>query len=270
VYYWLRSPNDTLTLDFLDAAGHVIRSFSSRVKNAADTGGVEDVEVPRRREPLVPNKAGLNAFAWDLRTPDPASFPGMVLWAGNPVGPRVVPGHYTVRLTVNGRARMRPFVLRPDPRSRATQADLVAQFMLLTHIGDTIGAANKAIRTIRDVRAQLSERASQLGDARNAAAALQDSLTRSESSIYQVQTRASEDPLNYPIGLSDKLAELAAYTGDGNGRPPAQDYAVFAELATRLDVQLRRLRSSLGALRSINAALSKAGASPISPGVAER
>ncbi|HXE60398.1 MAG TPA: glycosyl hydrolase [Gemmatimonadaceae bacterium] len=270
VYYWLRSPNDTLTLDFLDAAGHVIRSFSSLVKNAADTGGVEDVEVPRRREPLVPNKAGLNAFAWDLRTPDPASFPGMVLWAGNPVGPRVVPGHYTVRLTVNGRVQTRPFVLRPDPRSRATQADLVAQFMLLTHIGDTIGAANKAIRTIRDVRAQLSERASQLGDARNAAAALQDSLTRIESSIYQVQTRASEDPLNYPIGLNDKLAELAAYTGDGNGRPTAQDYAVFAELATRLDVQLRRLHSSLGALRSINAALSKAGASPVSPGVAER
>ena len=28
VYYWLKSPNDTVALDFLDAAGRVIRSFS--------------------------------------------------------------------------------------------------------------------------------------------------------------------------------------------------------------------------------------------------
>ncbi|MGH7635565.1 MAG: glycosyl hydrolase, partial [Gemmatimonadaceae bacterium] len=270
VYYWLASPNDTVGLDFLDDAGRVIRSFSSRVKNAADTGGVEDVEVPRRREPLAPNKAGLNTFAWDLRTPDPASFRGMVLWAGNPVGPRVVPGTYQVRLTVNGHAQTRPFVLRADPRSKATQADLVAQFTLLTRIADTISAANNAIRTIHDVRDQLTARASALGDAREKAAALQDSLTRIENSIYQVKTRASEDPLNYPIGLNDKLAELAAYTGDGSGRPTAQDYAVFTELATRLAAHLRALHTALGSLRSINSALGKAGASPIVAGSADR
>ena len=223
-----------------------------------------------RRVPLAPNKAGLNTFAWDLRTPDPASFRGMVLWAGNPVGPRVVPGAYRVRLTVNGRAQTQPFVLRADPRSRATQADLAAQFTLLTHIADTIGAANVGVRTIRQVRAQLSARASQLGDARDKAAALEDSLARIEHAIYQTQTRASEDPLNYPIGLNDKLAELAAYTGDGNGRPTAQDYAVFTELASRLAVELRALHTALGALGPINTALGKAGASPIVPDAAQR
>ncbi|HEX6809923.1 MAG TPA: glycosyl hydrolase [Gemmatimonadaceae bacterium] len=270
VYYWLRSPNDTVTLDFLDAGGRVLRSFSSRVANPADTArGVEDVEVPVRRQPIAPNKAGLNTFAWDLRMPDPASFKGMVLWAGNPVGPLVVPGRYAVRLTVNGHAQTQSFVLRPDPRSRATQADLVAQFALLTRIADTISAANNAVKTIRSVRTQLGARSSQLGDAKDAATALADSLTHIEQAIYQVRTRASEDPLNYPIGLNDKLAELAAYTGAGNARPTAQDYAVFTELATRLDTQLRRLRTTLGGLKSINSALGKAGASPIVAGIAK-
>jgi len=264
VYYWLRSPNDTVTLDFLDAAGRVLRSFSSRVAHPSDTASaIEDVEVPVRRQPVAPNKAGLNTFAWDLRMPDPASFTGMVLWAGNPVGPRVIPGRYAVRLTVNGHAQSQSFVLRPDPRSKATQADLVAQFALLTRIADTIGAANNAVKTIRTVRDQLAARSPQLGDAKEAASALGDSLTRIEEAIYQVRTRASEDPLNYPIGLNDKLAELAAYTGQGNARPTAQDYAVFTDLATRLDAQLRRLRSALGTLKSINSALGKTGAPPI-------
>ena len=264
VYYWLRSPNDTVRLDFLDARGRVLRSFGSAVANPADTSnGVEDVEVPVRRRPRAPNKAGLNTFAWDLRMPDPASFTGMVLWAGNPVGAEVVPGRYAVRLTVHGRAQTQSFVLRPDPRSSATPADLAAQFALLTRIDDTIGAANNAVRTIRSVRAQLSARASQLGDARGAATALDDSLSAIEQAIYQVRTRASEDPLNFPIGLNDKLAELAAYTGAGAARPTGQDYAVFAELATRLHAQLLRLHAALGALAGINAALGKAGASPV-------
>jgi hypothetical protein len=113
------------------------------------------------------------------------------------------------------------------------------------------------------VRGQLAARSAQLGDAKEAASALEDSLTHIEEAIYQVRTRASEDPLNYPIGLNDKLAELAAYTGQGNARPTAQDYAVFTELATRLDAQLHHLHSALGCLTSINSALGKAGASPI-------
>src|SRR6185437_4905645 len=239
--------------------------------NPADTArGVEDVEVPVRRQPIAPNKAGLNTFAWDLRMPDPASFKGMLLWAGKPVEPRVVPGRYGVRLTANGRAQTQWFVLRPDPRSNATQADLAAQFALLTHIADTISAANNAVKTIRSVRTQLGARSSQLGNAKDAAAALEDSLTNIEESIYQVRTRASEDPLNYPIGLNDKLAELAAYTGEGHARPTAQDSAVFKELATRLDAQLGRLHSALGGLKSSNTALSKAGASPVVVGSGER
>jgi hypothetical protein len=67
---------------------------------------------------------------------------------------------------------------------------------------------------------------------RSLASALTDSLSHIEEAIHQVRTHASEDPLNYPIQLNDKLAELLTYVDNGNTRPTTQDYAVFHELSS--------------------------------------
>ncbi|MGH7634324.1 MAG: glycosyl hydrolase, partial [Gemmatimonadaceae bacterium] len=174
VYYWLDSPHKPVTLEFLDARGKVIRTFHSKVDSAKSRSDSakdstaakgdsasedeESSELPTRKEPTVANKAGLNRFAWNLRYPDPVSFHGMVLWAGLPVGARVLPGTYAVRLTVDGRSQTQHFVVRADPRSHDTAADLAAQFALLTRVTDTISAANNAVRTIRNVRTQLAQR----------------------------------------------------------------------------------------------------------------
>jgi len=292
VYYWLDSAHKPVTLDFLDARGKVIRTFHSKPDSAKDSTSKESrkdsttakgdsssndeetSELPVRKEPRVPNKAGLNRFAWNLRYPDPVSFKGMVLWAGLPVGARVLPGTYSVRLTVDGHSETQRFVVRADPRSHATAADLDAQYTLLTRVNDTLSAANNAVRTIRNVRAQLAQRDSTLqavsaAEFRGKAGALESTLSHIEDSIYQVRTRSSEDPLNYPIGLNDKLAELASYVDDGDDRPPAQDYAVFHELAARLAPQLRALQSALRALVPLNSILHTAGLPVIVPSTKE-
>jgi hypothetical protein len=278
VYYWLKNAHEPVKLDFLDAHGAVIRSFTSVADSGRDSTSAaadDDDELPRRREPHAPNKAGLNRFAWDLRHPHPVDFAGMVLWAGLPVGPRVVPGTYAVRLTVNGHAQQtQRFVLLPDPRSRTTQADLVEQYALVDRIADTISAANNAVRTIRNVKAQLKMRETQVPAAgereyRSLASALADSLSHIEETIHQVRTHASEDPLNYPIQLNDKLAELLAYVDNGNTRPTAQDHAVFQELSSRLARQLGALHAELRRLESVNAFLSTVGVGAIVPSTEE-
>ncbi|HEV7706456.1 MAG TPA: glycosyl hydrolase [Gemmatimonadaceae bacterium] len=276
VYYWLGSAHLPVTLDFLDARGKVIRSYTSLPDTAKDSTSVEDegAELPKRREAHAPNKAGLNRFAWDLRYPHPVDFNEMVLWAGLPSGARVVPGSYAVRLTVNGHAQTQTFVLRADPRSNATQLDLVKQFALLEHIGDTISAANNAVRIIRNVKTQLQMRdtlltGDQARDYRALASSLADSLSRVEESIYQVRTHASEDPLNYPIQINDKLAELQAYVDIGNTRPTLQDYEVYHELTSRLAAQLSDLRVELKKLDAVNALLRGAGLTVIVPSTEE-
>ena len=279
VYYWLGKAHEPVKLEFLDAHDAVIRTVMSKADSASDTTSSssnddEESELPKRHEPHAPNKAGLNRFAWDLRYPHPVDFQGMVLWAGLPVGPRVVPGTYGVRLTVNGHSETQHFTLLADPRSHATQRDLLSQFSLVARIADTISAANNAVRTIRNVQAQLRMRSAQMpspheADYRAMAEALADTLSRIEETIYQVHSRAAEDPLNYPIRLNDKLAELLSYVDNSSTHPTVQDSAVFRDLATQLAGQLRALHSALGGLRRVNALLREAGLAEIVPSTDE-
>jgi hypothetical protein len=271
VYYWLGADGDSVTLEFLDAKGRVLRSFASR---SSARGGSSTASEDDDRSARVPNARGLQTFVWDLRMPDPVAFEGMVLWAGHPAGARVVPGRYSVRLTVNGHSEIRSFELLADPRSSATQAELEEQFALTSRIDDTLSAANEAVRTIRNVKTRLVIAESRLRPGyaekfRALARPLADSLSHIEERLYQVQSRSSEDPLNFPIQLNDKLAALASYVDDGNGRPTAQDYEVFDELATQLARELRAFRTTLRALDRVNALLGDAGVAAIEPSSAE-
>jgi hypothetical protein len=270
VYYWLGAGGEPVTLEFLDANRRVLRTFASRPSAGSDASAADGGDHQTR----VPNARGLNTFAWDLRMPDPLDFRGMVLWAGHPTGARVVPGRYSVRLTVDGHSEARSFDLLADPRSHATQAELEEQFALASRIDDTLSAANEAVRTIRNVRTQLAAAKPRLDpdharEFRALARPLVDSLARIEETIHQVHSRSSEDPLNFPIRLNDKLAVLASYVDDGNGRPTAQSYEVFDELATQLGGELRALRNTLRALDRVNALLANAGLPAIVPSSAE-
>src|SRR5437667_5404 len=80
VYFYVKQkPEEDATLDFLDARDSLVRRFSSRPKEPADSLKAE---------------AGLNRFVWDLRYADAHRFKGLVFWAGNTRGPLAVPGSY--------------------------------------------------------------------------------------------------------------------------------------------------------------------------------
>ncbi len=82
------------------------------------------------RQPRVTTDVGLNRFVWDLRYPESVRFPGMILWSGEMRGPRVVPGMYQVRLTVDGKTTSESFEVKPDPRVRISAADYAKQLDL--------------------------------------------------------------------------------------------------------------------------------------------
>ena len=76
---------------------------------------------PRGGAPArVTTDVGLNRFVWDMRYADAVRFPGMILWAGETRGPRIVPGNYQVKLTVDGKTMTESFAVKPDPRLPAT------------------------------------------------------------------------------------------------------------------------------------------------------
>jgi photosystem II stability/assembly factor-like uncharacterized protein len=194
-------------------------------------------------------KRGFNRFAWDLRYPEAKKFEGMILWGGGVDGPRVIPGNYTVRLTVgDGAPLTAPVVLKQDPRSAVSAADLKSQFDFLLAARDKLTEVNTQIERIRAVRAQLNdvkkragsdEKAKPIADA---ASAIDKKMTAIEEALYQTKNKSPQDPLNYPIRLNDKLAAVADSASLGDFAPTAQHRAVYAQLVQQIDVQLAQIR----------------------------
>ena len=198
----------------------------------------------------------MNRFVWNMRYPDAATFPNLIMWAGSTTGPLAPPGRYQVRLTYGGRSETQPFALLTDPRVSATPADYAAQFELLTRIRTRLSEANDAVTRIRDLKTQLdgvSQRAGALSDSaamrtiRARADSLRRRMTAIEEAIYQTRNRSSQDPLNYPIRINNKLAALAGVVASADARPTDQSSTVFDDLSGQLQAQLEALRAIVDA-----------------------
>ncbi len=210
----------------------------------------------------------MNRFTWNLRSEDAVGFPGMIYWSAGTAGPVIPPGTYSVRLTVGDHSETQTFQVRSDPRAKASQADLDAQYAFLIQVRDKANEANNAVRTIRNVKAQLDDRRAKGGAGYDRLArALDSDLSSVEEEIYQVRNRSGQDPLNYPIRLNNQIAALAGVAASTEAKPTAQSYEVFTLLSNQLAAQIQRLGELLGPrLAAVNAELAKRGVEKIVPG----
>jgi photosystem II stability/assembly factor-like uncharacterized protein len=255
VYYSLKAkPTSDVDLEFLDPAGKSIRKFTAKAK----TEGAAPAGPPPQPAgeggffggggaPPVPTDVGLNRFVWDTRYPDAVRFPGMILWAGETRGPRLTPGNYQVKLTVDGKSYTQPFEIKPDPRLTTTPADYAKQFELGLKIRDKLTETHNAIIQIRDVRKQVEDLLKRVAGQPNfkvindAGTALNKNLTAIEEALYQTKNQSNQDPLNFPIRLNNKLAALGGVVASAEAAPTAQAYAVYDEVVAGIDAQLQKL-----------------------------
>jgi photosystem II stability/assembly factor-like uncharacterized protein len=286
VYYYLASkPTTDLTLEFLDASGKSIRKFVARApratsttagaEGAARTAGPTSVQRtgqagagsgeetpqtgPGAAPPRVSTDIGLNRFVWNRRYEDATGFPGLIMWAGNINGPTAAPGNYQVRLTVDGKTFTEAFEIRKDPRIATTPEDFQKQFALLMKIRDKLTETHNAIVGIRDVRRQVDDVVKRVDESSgpkpvvDAGRALAGKLTSIEEELYQTKNQSNQDPLNYPIRLNNKLAALGGIVASADSAPTEQSYALYEELAAKIDAQLQKLRGVMDAdLRAFN------------------
>jgi photosystem II stability/assembly factor-like uncharacterized protein len=244
IYYYLREKPKDVTLEILDGAGKLIRKFTARESGTQPQGGGPFGGGAAR----LSAEAGLNRFAWDFRYDDARRFPGMILWAGNTTGPRAVPGTYQVRLTADGKSLTQSFEIKKDPRLDTTADDFAKQFDLLIKIRDKFSETTDAILRIRDVRKQVDDIVARVKDdakgkpVADAAKTLRDKLTTVEEELYQTKNQSNQDPLNYPIRLNNKLAALGGVVASADAAPTSQSYAVYEDLAGKIDAQLEKLR----------------------------
>ena len=245
--YYLKEASNPVVVEILDSQGQMIQSFKTSPEPEKPTEGAaaaEDEDAPRTPVARVSGKKGMNRFTWDMRYPNAREFPGLIMWAGSTRGPQAPPGQYAVRLTAGGVSRTQRFEIRRNTNApNVTDADLLEQFTLARQINDRVSSANDAVVRIRNLKAQITERVGKTSNAavKKSGGALADRLTDVEGEIYQYRNRSSQDPLNFPIRLNNKLAALQGTVESGDYKPTAQSYAVFKELSARLDKELARL-----------------------------
>ncbi|WP_345110377.1 WD40/YVTN/BNR-like repeat-containing protein [Hymenobacter algoricola] len=250
LYYQLAQKLDstsTVKLEILDPSGKLVRSFANTDREIRAQNLTKDDKAKAKKE-LLPTKKGLNRYVWDLSYPGASKFEGLVLWGGGTQGPKVVPGTYKVRLTVNQETQETAFSVRPDPRSPATPQDLQAQFDFLRDVQQKLTETHDAIRDIRTIRGQLKTLTGPLKEQTaakeivDAAEAIDKKMTTIEETLYQTKNRSGQDPLNFPIRLNNKLANLTGQVNSGDFRPTEQAVAYKKEVIGQIDAQLSQLR----------------------------
>jgi len=251
--WWLPSAPRRLTLEILDSAGAVFRRFEADTAPpaAAPGGGGGRFGPPAS----LPRAAGLSRISWDLRAQPASSFPGMILWGAGTNGPVAPPGRYTARLTADGRVLSAAVRVVRNPRiTDVTDADLHAQYAFSRQVRDKVTEANDAVIAIRRVKAQVADRITRSTDARlaRAAATLTNRASGVEENIYQVRNQSGQDPLNFPIKVNNRLANLLSMAERGDGRPttnlPEILGILVAELQGYTDALDRIWAEDLGAL----------------------
>jgi len=266
IRYWLKQPARALTIDILDGAGKVVRTFKGGPPDTTrrGAGGDEDDDNPRNRQPPAASMAaGLNTQVWDLRYASATTFPGMILWGATTNGPLALPGSYQVRLTVDGKTLTRPIAIRKNPLiTDVTLADLREQFDLAIQIRDKVSEANEAVIKIRDLKNQTKDRLTKSQDPALKAAA--DSFSKHvsdvEEAIYQVRNQSGQDPLNFPIKINNRLATLLRTVTTGDGKPIGAAAPIFDDLKGELKVETDRLAKVLADdLTKLNAELRRLG-----------
>ena len=254
ISWWLKSKPQEATLEILDSSGQVVRTF---------TPAVEGEERDRWAGPALPMEAGLNRLRWDLRTDPATTFPGMILWGVRTMAPTVPPGRYTVRLSGEGMEETTEVVVERNPWiTDVTDEDLVAQYEFGVRIRDQVDRANRAVIEIRWVKGELEERLAASDDEglREVGERLRAALEEVEGEIYQVRNRSNQDPLNFPIKVNNRLANLLSMVERGDGRPGSGMYEVFEVMVGRLGGLLGKLEEVWeGKLGDVNDELERSG-----------
>ncbi len=222
---------DTLSITLFDASGDTIVTYST-----------DHEEKPYQITP----KKGMNKFNWNLRYSPAKRFDGMVMWAGNMSGPRAIPGVYRVEVNYNDTIQSKTFTVLRDPRSTASDEDYQKYHQFASEVRDKITEAHEAIIEIRDIRTQLinyKERIKEDTLLKKEIEKIDSVMTKIEEALYQTKNKSGQDPLNFPIRLTNKLAYLNSILGNGEFPPTDQAYKVREELEGLIDKELEKFNT---------------------------
>ncbi len=233
VHYYLEEfdKKDSLSFRFYDENGELIKSFSTYAKEKGDQ--LKDIET------------GSHVYNWDMQYPDAKRFDGMIFWAGSTGGPTAKPGIYRVEMNHNGSVLSQNFSIQGNPNLSTTSEEYAQQFDFVQSVNNKVTEAHEAIIEMREIKSQLKKFKSVVKDYEDIVQEMNlidSTLNFIENELYQTKNRSRQDPLNFPIKLTNKLAHLNSLSRRGSFPPTASSIAVRDELVAKIDEHLAAYR----------------------------
>ena len=238
IHYYLKSANPRdVKLSIYDARNNLVREFTN-TPSPIDKTPANAPEYWFAPPTALSTTAGLNRFAWDLRYPAmkamrysyygntteyieyttadhaiPGDFPRELQ-----PGQLVVPGEYSVVLTVDGKTYRQPLTVTLDPRVHASQADLVQQLETSKSVSAQMAATYDGSEQVQALRKAIADRQKSLGtDAAKKDAA--DALKALDDQAEAIGEGKDDDLGLGPINR--ELGRVAFMVLSGDARPAA-------------------------------------------------
>jgi hypothetical protein len=284
-YYLGSKPAGEIKLEIYDARNKLVRTLSSRPAPPPDEPLPPVPSYWLRPPHALTVNVGSNRTNWDLRGDDPPALShnwAQVMAANyrdtpyTPQGALVLPGTYTLKLTVDGKTSSQTLTVKEDPRvgeSAAVMAGLRAQLDLEQKTVDGMAASNTGYRQASQLRTQLkalsgqqlppgvSEAVTAL-DAKTAPVAGQ--LSAAVSGPYGVPAYTGNPGFTGVNGAFAGLMVIVEYESDH--QPVDAQVKAFHDYCSDLNADLVLWRAiNKTDLPALNDLLGKNGLKPLAP-----
>jgi len=200
VYYQLPElkKTDEITMEMKDAAGNIVRSFSSK----ADEKLVKYDGAPRA-EPLLPKVKGLNRFVWDMRY---SSMPGapMVRIEGSYAGHKAPPGKYSITVKMAQQTVSTETEILANPLYPTSASTYTKYHQTMLGMETELTSMHRMVNSLYEKQKQLESLHSSLpaGDkfnvARKECEALFKKMKAWDEDMVQRKSKAYDDVENFP------------------------------------------------------------------------
>jgi photosystem II stability/assembly factor-like uncharacterized protein len=280
-YFLAQRASGPITIEIRDSQAKLVRKFSSDDKPDQTAEEIAKQLIPLywiRPQKILSADGGMHRWTWDLHYPAPIAlhheYPIFAVphdTPRHPLGPRALPGIYTVKFAAGGASFSEPLTVRMDPRVKTPPEGLRALFAMQTTLADRMTRSSEAVRQARGVHDQLEKLADRANGStketiEGLSKKLNDLLEGAPASVPQKPPAPAATPVP-PVPSESTLTQVAtnidalyAEIDRADAAPtPAQDHALvtierdFASAMKRWEA----LRSS--DIPSMNRLLKSAG-----------
>ena len=213
-------------------------------------GDKRDDKKKTEKKPLKVVR-GMNELEICWQGEGPKILEGMILWCGRGSAARPSPGDYSIKVTVGGESQVVVGRIDPDPRTDATIEDLQRRYRLVRDGNALVTEAHEVIETIRSLRDQMAQTVARMGELDDGRFLLEDveadanaEFTAIEEALYQTKSKSRQDPLNFPIKLTDKLLGVLGATNRAEFGPTNGQRDVAEQLSAAIRIQLDRFQAA--------------------------